>query len=150
MEIIKLIGLISLVGLLFIVSSCADINSGLMEINSSIKNFRNKHDAGDPLPKIKRKLLVYYKYLPRSKKGAACHPTYLKDINEKLMTKIAEVTVTAPVDKRTGKYQDYPPDRLKYHLRMDGCAMGADGFTETEYSEHQVRAAAWVFSENLK
>ena len=145
-----LTGLITMLFVVLSLVSCASVNQGLKSVNSSMKDFRKKHDAGPREPVIERKLFVYYKYLPKAKKGGACNPTFVKKVDEETMTKIAVIKVTAPVDKRTGGYQDYSADKLKFHMRMDGCAMGADGFTETVYTEHQATGIAWAFKSNIR
>ena len=150
MKTLKMIVLTSLVMVLVWVVSCTQINSGLKEINSSMESFREKHDAGPSEPVIDHLPLVYYKYLPNPKKGGACNPTFVEKLDEETMVKIAKISVTAPLDKRTGGYQDYPEDKLKFHMRMDGCAMGADGFTETVFTEHEAKGIAWAFKKNLR
>lgn len=145
----KTILLVGLVTAWIFVVSCAEMNSGLKEINSSMKSFREKHDAGPREPVIDHLPLVYYKYLPNPKMGGACNPTFVEKLDEETMVKIAKISVTAPLDKRTGGYQIYPVDQLKFHMRMDGCAMGADGFTETVFTEHEAKGIAWAFKKNM-
>ena len=145
-----LTGLITMLFVVLSLVSCASVNQGLKSVNSSMKDFRKKHDAGPREPVIERKLFVYYKYLPKAKKGSACNLTFVKKVDEETMTKIAVIKVTAPVDKRTGGYQDYSTDKLKFHMRMDGCAMGADGFTETKYLKHEAKGIAWAFKKNIR
>jgi hypothetical protein len=150
MKLKNLIVLTTMMFSLLVLVSCAELNDGLKSVNKSMGDFNKKHDAGPREPKLERKLFVYYKYLPNSKKGGNCNPTFVKEINEETMTKIAEIKVTAPKDIRNGGYQDYPTDKLKFHMRMDGCAMGADGFTKTKYTKHEAKGIAWAFTKNIR
>ncbi|MBU2647751.1 hypothetical protein KKI24_23790 [bacterium] len=130
----------------FSLSGCSEIKG----LNKSMKDFRTKHDKGDSTAVIDIRLMVFHGYLPGPKPG--CQTTRITDekFDAVTMRKIANVTVTAPIDKRTGGFQDKSAQSLSLSFNLQACEIGADGYLNVEISEHKISGIAWAYDKNMK
>ncbi len=121
--------------------------SAIKDVNKSLAKFNKDNNAGDSELIVSRKLFVHYKWIPDPKPG--CNITTVPELTDK-MVKIAKLTLSAPVDIRTGKPQKKSVDLMRQTFHREACKIGADGLIDVNRQDHEITGFVWSFKKRMK